>query len=391
MRFIGISDYPIGSIKPEVMQMLRMCEALALKGCHVVVYVPSGGQRINWSDIEQIYGQFRLHFPIRTMIDISVPKQAAKLPGILSRLSLHGWDLLRAVVITSQLGNSDGVIMTRDIYLAWLQIKLNRPVIFEMMSMPSKPQLLPLKQMCFSSNLQCIIAISRGLAKSLVNTLGFTPRNLVVLPMGVNLDQFASDISKDKARQLVGLAKDVPIVVYTGASLRRDRELDIIIQAAKALPDVLFVIVGGRKEEIEILSRFAEQLEARNVSFVGYVFHSRVMLYQKAADILLLLGSSKDKHQSQHASYAKMFEYMASGRPIIAHDIPAIREILSNEVNALLIKPGESDELIFAINRLIQDKHLAYRLAEKARIDVEKYTWQERARKLLEYLHKNNQ
>jgi glycosyltransferase involved in cell wall biosynthesis len=82
---------------------------------------------------------------------------------------------------------------------------------------------------------------------------------------------------------------------------------------------------------------------------------------------------------------------MASGRPIIAHDIPAIREILSNEVNALLIKPGESDELIFAINRLIQDKHLAYRLAEKARIDVEKYTWQERARKLLEYLHKNNQ
>jgi len=369
--------------------MLRMSEALALQGCHVALYVPSG-QRTSWPDLEQIYGRFRLYFPIRTIIDIGVPKQVAKLPGILGKLTLHCWNLLRALVITSQIRSSDGIIMTRNIYLAWLQNNFNRPVIFEAMSLPSKGQLPLLRKVCLSSSTRCIVAISSGLAEDLVDMLGFRPHNLVVLPMGVDLDQFAADISKDKARQLVGLPQDVPIATYTGAGLRGDRELETIVRVAKALPGVLFVIVGGRKEEIEIMSRLAEHLEARNVSFAGYVAHSRVMLYQKAADVLLLLGSLRDRHQSRHASYAKMFEYMASGRPIVAHDLPAIREVLCNGLNALLVTPGKDEELVSAITRLIQDRRLANRLAEKARMDVERYTWQQRARKLLQYLHRND-
>lgn len=389
MEFIIISDYPLDSIKPEVMQILRMSEALALQGYHVELYMPSR-QRISWSDIEQIYGQFRSHFSIRTIIDISIPKQITKLPGILSGLALHGWNLLRALVIANQIRSSGGIVMTRNIYLAWSQTKSNRPVIFEVMFLPSKGQLPLLKQICLSSSTRCIVAISGGLAEDLVDMLSFKPSNLVVLPMGVDLEQFAIDISKDKARQLIGLAQDVPIVVYTGAGLRREREVDTIIRVAKMLPDVLFVIVGGRKEEIEMLSKLAESLEVRNVSFSGYVPHSRVVLYQKAADILLLLGSHRDRHQRRHASYAKMFEYMASGRPIVAHDIPAIREVLCNEVNALLITPGKDEELASAISRLIQDRHLAYRLAEKAGMDVKRYTWQERARNLVKYLRKDD-
>lgn len=368
--------------------MLRMCEALALQECHVALYVPSG-QRTTWPDLEQIYGQFRSYFPLRTIIDLGVPKQVAELPGLLGKLALEGWNLFRALVITSQIRSSDGIIMTRNIYVAWLQTKFNRPVIFEAMSLPSKGQLPLLKQVCLSLSTRCIVAISVGLAEDLVDMLGFRPRNLLILPMGVGLDQFGIDMLKDKARQLLGLAQDIPIVAYTGAGLRRDRELEAIIRVAKVLPGVLFVIVGGRKEEIEILSRLAEHLEARNVLFPGYVPHSRVMLYQKAADVLLLLGSPTDRHQSQHASYAKMFEYMAAGRPIVAHDIPAIREVLGNRVNALLVTPGKDEEFVSAIKRLIADKHLAYRLVEKARMDVKGYTWQERVRNLLEYLRGN--
>src|SRR4029453_17817516 len=75
----------------------------------------------------------------------------------------------------------------------------------------------------------------------------------------------------------------------------------------------------------------------------------------------------------------KLFEYMAAGRAIVASDLPAIREVLRHEVNALLVTPGDSTALAGGIERLLADSELAARLARNALNDVDDYTWSRRA------------
>jgi glycosyltransferase involved in cell wall biosynthesis len=78
----------------------------------------------------------------------------------------------------------------------------------------------------------------------------------------------------------------------------------------------------------------------------------------------------------------KLFEYMASGRPIVASDLPSIREVLTHERNALLADPGDPAAFVAAVTRLQREPELAGRLAARARIDVADYTWDRRAERL---------
>jgi glycosyltransferase involved in cell wall biosynthesis len=77
-----------------------------------------------------------------------------------------------------------------------------------------------------------------------------------------------------------------------------------------------------------------------------------------------------------------MFEYMAAGRAIVASDLPAIREVLQHEMNAVLVRPGDPQALSAGIQRLAADPDLAERLARQAFEDVARYAWERRAERL---------
>lgn len=81
----------------------------------------------------------------------------------------------------------------------------------------------------------------------------------------------------------------------------------------------------------------------------------------------------------------KLFEYMASGRPIIASDLPALREVL-NDKNALFFKPSDASDLARVIKMLISSQTLGYHLSQQALADVKEYTWDKRAKKILEFI-----
>jgi len=80
----------------------------------------------------------------------------------------------------------------------------------------------------------------------------------------------------------------------------------------------------------------------------------------------------------------KLFDYMAAGVPIVASDLPALREVLTDEENALLVPPGEPDGLARAIERLLGDPALADCLRGRAFADVAAYTWDRRAERIIE-------
>ena len=73
---------------------------------------------------------------------------------------------------------------------------------------------------------------------------------------------------------------------------------------------------------------------------------------------------------------------MAAERPIVASDLPSIREVLTDGSNALLIPPGDAGALADAIERLLADPELAARLARAAKDEMPAYSWERRAERL---------
>ena len=74
---------------------------------------------------------------------------------------------------------------------------------------------------------------------------------------------------------------------------------------------------------------------------------------------------------------------MACQRAIISSDLPVIREVL-NTANAILCPPNDIDAWSAALSQLIADGGMRQKLATQARLDVQQYTWLERARNALE-------
>jgi len=81
----------------------------------------------------------------------------------------------------------------------------------------------------------------------------------------------------------------------------------------------------------------------------------------------------------------KMFEYMASKRPIIASNLPSIREIL-NKNNAILVKPDSSEDLAKGINLSLKNKDFSDKISLQAYQDVQEYTWQKRTKKIVNFI-----
>jgi glycosyltransferase involved in cell wall biosynthesis len=82
----------------------------------------------------------------------------------------------------------------------------------------------------------------------------------------------------------------------------------------------------------------------------------------------------------------KIFEYMASGRAIVASDLPVLREVLNNR-NAVLCEADNVDQWRQAIITLTEDRQLRQRLGAQARRDFDQhYSWSRRANFLMAQL-----
>jgi len=214
--------------------------------------------------------------------------------------------------------------------------------------------------------------------KELYVELGVSEDKTLVARDGVDLQRFKEETGKERAREKLGLPIDKKIICYTG-HLFPWKGVYTLADSAKLLQQCLFVVVGGMDDDIR---RFQEYLKAEgisNVEVVGYVQPSIVPDYLFAADTLVLPNSAKAKIASHYTSPLKLFEYMASQRPIVASNLPSLREVLQNGESAVLVKPDDPEALAEGIERTLSDAELAARIGRQAREDVVQYTWEERA------------
>ena len=105
----------------------------------------------------------------------------------------------------------------------------------------------------------------------------------------------------------------------------------------------------------------------------------------KAADALVLPNKKEEKISELYTSPLKLFEYMASGRPIIASDLPSLREVL-DENSAVFFESGDSSQLAESIKNILNNENLGRSISSRAFEKVKNHTWENRAKKILDFV-----
>jgi glycosyltransferase involved in cell wall biosynthesis len=203
-------------------------------------------------------------------------------------------------------------------------------------------------------------------------------------PNAVDIKAFDIGISKEEARNRLGLPLDKKIVVYTG-HLYGWKGVATLAETSQFLDnDFLIVFVGGTSVDMDKFK--IKYGHDSKINIVGHKMHSEIPLWQRSADVLVLPNTAKEKISAYYTSPMKLFEYMASKKPIVASDIPSIKEIVSEE-NVFFVLPDDSAKLALGIKSVFLDDALAEKRAIKSFEDVRSHTWQNRAERIINFMN----
>jgi glycosyltransferase involved in cell wall biosynthesis len=179
---------------------------------------------------------------------------------------------------------------------------------------------------------------------------------------------------------------EAPQLGYVG-HLYPGKGMEMVEALSTALPECDFHVVGGTEQDLAIWR--ARCAGRANLHLHGHVPHALVPACLARFDLLLAppapsVASAAGREIGRWMSPLKVFEYMAAGKPILASDIPALREILCDRETALLLPPGEPQAWAAAARGLLGDPAGAAALGARARAAfLETYTWDARATRIL--------
>ena len=220
-----------------------------------------------------------------------------------------------------------------------------------------------------------------NVTRDYLTSLGLDRKRVTVIPNGVSPSDFSpSPLPSREGR--------VPVLLYIG-TLADWQGLDIVI---RALPRILeqqtvqLQVVGrGRSRQRKLLVKQIRKLGVEgNVIIQPAVPHHEVATLIAGADICLAPLGLNDRNVTQGACPIKVLEYMASSRPLIASNIPIVRELVREDLDALLFSPNDPEDLARQVLVLLNDYELSKRLADSATERARnQFTWHREKKKLV--------
>ncbi|MDH3315319.1 MAG: glycosyltransferase family 4 protein [Gammaproteobacteria bacterium] len=361
-----LASAPVPSAAANAVHVAHMCEALSDLGFCVTLLSPCSHP---WK--KDLASELRAYFGIKANFDVvGIWQSKIRWPY----LQLLGRYLSRA---------NPNWVYGRKLSGCGMAAKKGFPTIFEA-HLPAwtrgwrvrREFEFLIKQPAFAG----LVVISRSLRDAFLEKYPNLQEKIVIAPDG------APDWVSPEPNLLTPNGE--LHVGYVGG-LYPGKGIELIVKLAPTCPWARFVVVGGTEREISnwrsILPRGSD-----NVEFVGWRPHAEVREYLSRANVLIApYQPSVEAHGgggelAPWMSPLKVFEYMAAGRPIIASDLPVLREVLNNEVNALMVVPDDIVAWRTALDRLRTSPEVAQRLARNARREFEeKYTWNARARRIV--------
>ena len=195
--------------------------------------------------------------------------------------------------------------------------------------------------------------------------LGFA--NVRTIPNAIDLDKFTPrPVSKALQRRLEIRDGDKPVLV-PGTLIARKRPFDILASAAKALerdPKLVYVMAGTGVRRAEVEAACRDQGLSERFRFPGWVDYAMMPDLYNLADFVLVASESE--------GLARVYlEAMACGKLLLASEINASRELITDNVNGLLFRVGDIEGLARKTTVAASDSQLRARVGGNARQSVQ--------------------
>lgn len=320
---------------------------------------------------------------VRRFYDVDGRFDVGRYPTVARPRVAQKWWSGARVALDRRVAGAD-LLYTRNLPIAVGGVSWGHRVVFESYRpWPDQyPVLRPMIRRLMGSPRFVGAVLHSEVARSSYERAGVAPGKLLVAHNGYDPQRMEPVLDRPGARERCGLPPDRPLVVYTGR-IGADKGLDAVLEMARRAPDVLFLLVGAREED-----PFEATAEAvSNVQLVPWQPYDTVSDWLYAADVLLVppTAAPLERH-GRTVLPMKIFSYLAAGRPVLAGASADVAEVLTHEVDGLLVPPGDTGAAVRALRRLLDEPALWRRLADGARETAKGLTWDARAERIHGFL-----
>ena len=212
-----------------------------------------------------------------------------------------------------------------------------------------------------------------------IASMGIPEERITVIPNGVDTSLFAPRATPPG---------EVPTILYVGTTAPW-QGLDTLLEAMPlilAKQRVRLRIIGqGRKARRKALRRRIRKLGLEDsVSLEDPLPHHSIPGVINQASVCVAPLGYNDRNVTQGCCPIKILEYAACGRPIVASDLPVVRELVRDGMEALLFSPDNPQDLANKVLTLLAEPELASALGRRALQRVRnRFTWRHSQEALL--------
>jgi glycosyltransferase involved in cell wall biosynthesis len=366
MKIVYLSHSRVPSRTANSLAVMKMCEAFAQNGHDVTLFVPRHSRaEPGVKDSFSFYGVARC-FDLKRF-----PRKKRAL-GLIRPTTVVSWWIRR---------QRPDLLFGRDHSLRYDLDDFGVPVAIEFHRLVSDPtNLRRFPKLVRSGLLRRLVTISEVLAEGYAREFGI-PRDRIVV----------AHSAADEPENVEPLDLPGPTRLRVGylGHLYPGKGMERIAEMVPRCPWANFHVVGGTESDLDYWKPKLENYE--NLFFHGYRPHAETERYRQSMDVLLAPYQSEVTSEGggvidvRSMSPIKIFEYMATGKAILASDLPAIREILTDRVNARLCSAGDTESWVEALEELRDQPVLRERLGRAAQAAFRaKHTWRARAKAVLD-------
>lgn len=275
-------------------------------------------------------------------------------------------------------------VYARSIWAAYFASLLDVPTVLELHLPVPDSSAAAFTELTRTSGFQGVVTITNALRRHVLDEFGDSLPGEAVVVFADGADPVAPPPAADRS-----VADRTITVGYLG-SFYLGKGVEHVIAIAAACPEYRFVLAGGDADDV---ARIRSEGIPSNVTLHQRMPHADALRIISTFDIALLPNQphmhvrDSEVNAAAWTSPLKMFEYMAAGQPVVASDLPALREVLTDGRNALLCPPESVDAWVTAIRRLASDQQLRHTIGVRAYDDLRNlYSWDVRASRALALL-----
>lgn len=394
LHYISFVRFP--TEKAHGLQIAQNCEAFADMGYDVTLWASTRKNIPEMDAIKDIHAHYGVNanFAIKRISSIDIYHLASGNPRLeYIAFWVHTISYCLMLILNVFMNKAD-IYYSRDRYplIALSLIIPKEKLAFEVHQFAPTDKGAKAQQ-SLVRRVGHIVAITPKLQEDFINKHRALPEQIMLAHDGIREARFSQLLDKTEARQRVGWEQSAFIVGYMGRlhTMGMDKGVGLLVDASAKIEGVTLALVGGPDDMANQLEQqWLEQGgDSRAFYNAGTVKPDEIPTYLAAFDVCAM-PFPWTEHYAYYMSPLKLFEYMASGKAILATDLPSVIDVVTHRETAYIVEPGNQKAIGEGIIALKNDATLRETLGRNAReIVLAKYTWEARAMHIKAHLERN--